>query len=232
MQVFRKVSLIAALAATSTAASAQVQLQLPSSPTAPAVTVAGFYVGPFSGTLLSDPTLPTISFFYTNLFSLVSWGQQWQGNVTNLGQSNLSSTMYGNSALDTYRKAAWLSGQVDLSSSAATRADVQVAIWSLFFPGITVAGFDGQSWVNAANTFFSSSNYSTYNWSQYSVLTQYSGSNYPGPQEFITGSQYLLPPTVVTPVDPTVTPEPATWILLGTGLIAVLGIAVVRGIRV
>jgi len=221
-----KLTVVAATVGMATAVEAQsVQLQFPSGPQANAVTIAGFYVGPFAATLLSDPTLPTVSIFSVDLFNAISWGQQWQANVSNLGQSQLGATRYGGASLDTYRKAAWLSSQLALNTSAPTRADIQVAIWSLFTPNISVAGFTGQGWVNAANALAASNAWPTFNWGQYSVLTAVNsaGLTYGGPQEFITGSAF---------VQPNVTPEPATWILLGTGLVAVIGVALVRGARV
>lgn len=217
MRVLRSLSLVTALS-TATAADAQtVQLQFPSGPTAPAVTVAGFFLGPFSATLLSDPTLPTVSIFCVDLLNAVNWGQQWQANVSNLGQTNLSATRAGSGALDSYRKAAWLTSQLSPSTDPVARAEIHAAIWSLFTPGISVAGFTGQSRVTAANSFAASSAWSSYNWSQYSVLTGVAttGTSFGGPQEFITNTAL---------VQPAVTPEPATWLLLGTGLVAVLGL--------
>jgi hypothetical protein len=226
MHDLRKLTVLAALVGATTAVEAQpVQLQFPSGPATPAVTVAGFYVGPFAATLLSDPTLPTVRIFSVDLLNAIAWGQQWQVSVSNLGQSQLGATRYGSAALDTYRKAAWLSSQLALNTSAPTRADIQVAIWSLFTPNISVAGFTGQGWVDAANALAASNAWSTFNWSQYSVLTAVNsaGLSYGGPQEFITGSASLIQPNV--------TPEPATWILLGTGLVCVIGVALVRGAR-
>ena len=227
MHVFGKLTVFAALGGAASAIEAQpLQLQFPSGPPTPAVTIAGFYIGPFAATLLSDPTLPTVSIFSVDLFNAISWGQQWQANVSSLGQSQLGATRYGSASLDTYRKAAWLSSQLALNTSAPVRADIQVAIWSLFTPNISVAGFTGQGWVNAANALAASNAWSTFNWSQYSVLTDInaSGLSYGGQQEFITGSASFVLPNV--------TPEPATWILLGTGLAAVIGFALVRGARV
>jgi hypothetical protein len=227
MNVLRKLTALAALVGAATAVEAQsVQLQLAPAPPANTFTIAGFYVGPFAGTLLSDPTLPTVSIFSVDLLNAIAWGQQWQANVSNLGQSQLGATRYGSASLDTYRKAAWLSSQLALNTSVPTRADIQVAIWSLFTPNISVAGFTGQGWVAAVNALAASSAWSTFNWGQYSVLTDVnsSGLAYGGGYEFITESANV--------VQPNVTPEPATWILLGTGLVAVIGFALVRGARV
>lgn len=226
MRVLGKLTVVAATVGAATAVEAQaVQLQFPSGPQANAFTIAGFYVGPFAATLLSDPTLPSVSIYSVDLFNAISWGQQWQANVSNLGQSQLGATRYGSASIDTYSKAAWLSSQLALNTSLPTRADIQVAIWSLFTPNISVAGFTGQGWVNAANALAASNSWSSFNWSQYSVLTDVNsaGLAYGGPQEFITGSASFAQPNV--------TPEPATWILFGTGLVSVIGLALVRCAR-
>ncbi len=224
----RRLGLVTAAIGAATNIEAQTaQLQLPSIPTPPAVTAANFYVGPFSATILSDPTLPTIDVLYLHLLSAFNWGQQWQVNVSNLGQTNLSATRLGSGGLDNYRKAAWLTSQTSTNASPPLRADIQVAIWSLFTPGISVAGFTGQSWVSAANSFAASSAWSSFNWREYSILTAVSSANqpYPPPQEFITNSAYFR-------LQPTVTPEPATWLLLGTGLIAIIGFVALRSTSV
>ncbi|MEW5916666.1 MAG: PEP-CTERM sorting domain-containing protein [Gemmatimonadota bacterium] len=224
MRALRKLSLATAIAVAAPALSAQpAQLQFSSNPPVPTVTIAGFLVGPFSATLLSDPTLPTIAVFSLSYLNMVNLGQTWQANASNFGQG-FGATKYGTSAVDNYKKAAWLSSQFANNVSPVSWAEIQAAIWNVFTPGVTLAGFTGQNWLNQVNTFSASNAWSSYSWNQYSVLTPTYGG------EYLTAAPQFVP--VSPTIAPTVTPEPATWILLATGLVGVVGFALVRGVRV
>jgi hypothetical protein len=168
----------------------------------------------------SNPTLPTISLFCVDVLNSITWGQSWSANVSNLGSANLSNTRHGSAQLDAYRKAAWLTTQYSLNSTTQW-AGIQAAIWNLLNPGSPNGGTAEQLWLTNANTFAASASYSTFNWSQFSVLTAVGAAGLKqggGTQEFITNSPY-------------VTPEPATLLLLATGLIGIVGFVAMRGAR-
>lgn len=221
MRVLRTVSLVAALAVTANAAVAQpIGLKFQSGPPSPAVTGYGYYVGPFTGTVTSNPTLPTINLFCVDVLNSISWGFQWTANVTSLALTSIGNTRHGTASLDNYRKAAWLTTQYT-SSNKPQWAGIQAAVWNLLNPGNPNGGAAENFWLNAANSFQTTSSWNSYNWGQFYVLTPVNAAGKivgGGTQEFITTS-------------PFVTPEPGTLILLATGLVGVIGIVAVRSIR-
>jgi hypothetical protein len=221
MRALRTVSLVAALTVTANAAAGQpIGLKFQSGPSSPAVTGYGYYVGPFSGTVTSNPTLPTINLFCVDVLNSISWGFQWTANVTSLALNSIGNTRHGTAALDSYRKAAWLTTQYGATSTNQW-AGIQAAVWNLLNPGTPNGGAAENFWLNQANSFQTSSSWNSYNWGQFYVLTPVNAAGKitgGGTQEFITTS-------------PFVTPEPGTLILLATGLVGVIGMVAVRSIR-
>jgi hypothetical protein len=213
--------LIATAAMTQLAAAQPIGLKFQSGPSTPAVTGYGYYVGPFSGTVTSNPTLPTISLFCVDILNSISWGQTWTANVTSLASANLGNTRHGSAKADAYKQAAWLTTQYSLTATTSW-AGIQAAIWNLLNPGAPNGGSAENYWLNQASAFAASSAYSTFDWSQFSILTPVGAAGLVkggGTQEFITN------------YSPTVTPEPATLVLLATGLVATIGLLAVRGFR-
>jgi hypothetical protein len=157
----------------------------------------------------------------------------YAANFTNLGADALGATRSAD--LDRYLKAAYLINKMDEQDFSAggkqARVDIHAAIWNIMAgqPTMGVVGytstFDSQAddrmlaWIGEANA-----SYSTVDRNLWTVVTAAcvtsSGTNGDGSaaadgcgQEFMTRS-------------PMVTPEPATIVLLATGLLVVFGAGV------
>lgn len=221
MRVLRPILLVATFAVAANSVSAQpITIKYQSGPSTPAVGAFGYFVGPFTGTLLSNPTLPTIDLFCVDVLNAITWGKQWKANVTSLALTSIENTRHGTSALDNYRKAAWLTTQFAVTHKEQW-GGIQAAVWELLNPGKPNGGNGEAYWLNQVNTFQTTSGWSTYNWGQFYVLTPLEAAGKVvghGTQEFITTS-------------PFVTPEPGTLILVATGLVGLVGIAAVRSLR-
>ena len=168
--------------------------------------VGSFYVSPYIGSLDGQQVFLYCVDFTHN----ASPGDSWGVNITSLGADFTGSTTRFNNA-GAYRQAAWM---ITHASGYSTE-DVQDAIWKLFYPQLWAENADGTP-VNSefamAASLLSASQLQAQALDDFSyvrILTD----NTPDPvmgekQEFLI-----------------VTPEPATLVLLATGLLGVIGVA-------
>lgn len=218
MTLLRSTLVASALFLSANAAQAQGthQLKFQSGPGS-SPSALGYYVGPFKATVLSDPTRPTIDIFCVDILNSISWNRVWNANYTSLGQGNLSLTRRGTAKIDAYKKAAWLTSKY--STVATTQwGGIQAAVWELLNPGNPNGGGAETAWLNQANQFQATGGFSTFDFSRYTIITDVGAAGRRvggGTQEFITDSH--------------VTPEPGTYLLIGSGLVLMLAFAGLKG---
>lgn len=125
--------------------------------------------------------------------------------------SNLDRVRFGNQAdaISKYKRAVWLATQFATNAPGvgnATWAGIHDALWGQFTPN-PLWGTLGDPWLTAAGN----ADLSGFNWNNWVIVSDASM------QDHVGGNQEFLV---------YVAPEPGTIILLGSGLVAVLGAAV------
>ena len=205
--------------ATSLGAQVTVKLTAPNVPGGGTVAAFGVYMSPYSGTVNNSPVLLNCDDFFHD----VSIGEVWRVNVTSLGGGSLSQTRFGGlaNALTLYQEAAYLTTQyapnpgLDATTSAQTVA-IQSAIWDLFTPSAPLPADDGATdaldptessyWLDQASHRYATAGL---NYNNFNVLT---GVDDPSINATGSSAQEFI-----------VTPEPGSFLLVGTGLMGMVG---------
>lgn len=223
----RFVRLLAASALTLASASATAQtaqLKFQSGPGGNP-TAFGYYVGPFWGTVTSDPTKPKIDLYCVDVLNSITWGKTWSARLTNLASGNLANTRHGNAKLGKYQQAAFLASMYNAPGVQSNMwGGIQAAIWNLLNPGapnggtnVAVSSTEAYWLAQASMWHQDQAAVANFDFSRWTIVTDVNAAGNvsgKGTQEFLTTG---------------ITPEPETWMLMGTGLILIVGFAIKRG---
>ncbi len=138
-------------------------------------------------------------------------GDKWQANLTNLGYGDLSLTRFNQlpNALTLYEEAGWLLLETQVEQQNQWQ-DMNGAVWYIFDSNAPLDQ-GAAYWLNAAEQE-AQGGFKGVNFYRVEIITP-TNQHDPDPN----GPQELL--TIVSGT----TPEPGTFILLGTGLVALLG---------
>ena len=203
-------------------ASASIQFKFTSTGS---VTAFGYYVGQYGGYEYA-PVNASVVLNCVDFFHHITLGQIWNANITGLTSTAGIGTATRFNNLTAYRQAAWLTTQYQYTTNSAQVGNIQATIWRLFPGSSTPPSPSTNSYLLASQAYVAANpNGSSY--ANFYVVTDVNahlpnGADDPNSvQEFIIYDDTFNPN--VTP-----TPEPATMMLVATGLVGFAGVRLRR----